>query len=220
MINLDSISKKQRHYFADKGLYIKACMYGLSHVWMWEFDHKEGWVPKNWCFPTVVLEKALESPLNCKEIKSANPKRNQPWIFTGRTGAETEAPILWPPDAKGQLIGKDPDTGKDWGQEKKWAAEDEMLGWHRQLSGHKSEQIPGGSEGQGSLVCSSSWSRRVERNFVTKQQAQDSWFPHCVSLSPTPHCLVQKRWTTHSWVACSMWTETQRQIRVKIMLPS
>ena len=155
-----------------------------------------------------LLEKTLESPLAHQKIKSVNPKRNQPRIFIGRTGADTEAPILRLPDAKRQLIGKDLDTGKDWRQEEKWAAEDEMLGWHQQLKGHKSEQIPGGSEGQGSLVCSSSWSRRVERVLVTKQQAQDSWCPHWVSFSPTPHCLVQKRWTTHSWVACSMWTET------------
>ena len=220
MTNLESISKKQRHYFADKGPYIKACMYGCSHVWMWELVHKEGCVPKNWCFPTVVLEKTFESPLDYKEIKSVNPKRNQPWIFIGRTGAETGAPILWPPDAKRQLIGKDLDTGNDWRQEEKRAAEDEVLGWHQQLTGHKSEQIPGDSEGQGSLVCSGSRSRRVERDLVTKQQAQDSWFPHWVSLSPTPHRLVQKRWTTHSWVACSMWTETQGQISVKVMLSS
>ena len=94
--------------------------------------HKEGWVPKNWCFQTVVLEKILESPLDCKEIKPVNPKENQLWIFIGRTDAETEAPILWPPDLKSQLIGKDPDAGKDWGQEEKGATEDEMVEWHHQ----------------------------------------------------------------------------------------
>ena len=96
---------------------------------MWELEHKEGWAPKNWCFQTVVLEKTLGSPLNCKEIKPINFKGNQPWIFIGRTDAKAEAPILWPPKAKSWLAGKDPDTGKDWRQEK-WAIEDEMVGWH------------------------------------------------------------------------------------------
>ena len=109
--------KKQRHYFADKGLSSQSYGFTSSHVWMWELDHKEGWAPKNWCFPTVVLEKTLESPLNNKEIKPVNPKGNQPWIFIGRVDAE--APILWPPDAKSQLIGKDPDAGKDWRQEER-----------------------------------------------------------------------------------------------------
>ena len=104
--------------------------FSSSHIWMWELDHKEGWAPKNWCFPTVVLEKTLESPMDCKEIKPVNSKGNQPWIFIGRTDAEAEAPILWSPDAKSRLIGKDPDSGKDWGQEEKEATEDEMVGRH------------------------------------------------------------------------------------------
>ena len=120
---------------------------------MWELDHKEGWAPKNWCFWTVVLEKTLESPLDCKEIKSVNPKGNQLWIFIERTDAEAEAPILWPPDAKSQLIGKDPDAGKDWRQEEKGAIEDEMVRWHHRLNGHEVEQTQEDGEGQGSLVC-------------------------------------------------------------------
>ena len=100
---------------------------------MWELDHKEGWASKNWCFRTAVLEKTLESPLDCKEIKPVNLKGNQSWIFIGRTDAEAEAPILWPPDVKSWLIGKDPDAGKDWRQEEKGATEDEMLGWHHWL---------------------------------------------------------------------------------------
>ena len=118
--------KKQR-YFSNKGLSSLWFLWFLSssHVWMWELDHKEGWALQNWCFWTMVLEKTLESLLDSKEIKPVNPKRNQPWIFTGRTDAEAEAPILWPPDAKGQLTGKDPDAGKDWGQEKKGV----MRGW-------------------------------------------------------------------------------------------
>ena len=111
--------KKQRHYFADKGLSSQSYDFSSGHVWMWELDHKESWVSKNWCFWTVVLEKTLESPLNYKEIKPAYPKENQPWIYIGRTDAEAEAPILWPPDGKSRLIGTDPDAGKDWGQVEK-----------------------------------------------------------------------------------------------------
>ena len=130
------------------------------HVQMWELDHKEGWVPMNRCFRTVVLEKTLESPLDSKEILSVDPKRNQPWIFIGRTNAEAEAPILWSPDAKNQLIGKEPDAGKDWGQEEKGVTEDEMVGWHLQLTGPEFEHTLGNNEGQGSLVCCSPWGRK------------------------------------------------------------
>ena len=123
---------------------------------MWELDHKEGWVPKNWCFWTVVLEK-LESPLDSKEIKPINPKGNQSWIHIGRIDTEAKAPILWPPDAKSQLIGKDPDSGKHWRQEEKVTTEDEMIGWHHRLYGHEFEQAPGVGDGQGSLACCSPW---------------------------------------------------------------
>ena len=109
-----------------------------SRVWMWELDHKESWVPKNWCFWTVVLEKTLESLLDCKEIKLVNPKGSQPWTFTWRTGAEAETLILWRPDVKSWLIGKDPDAGKDWGQEENGAAEDEIVGRHHWFNGHAS----------------------------------------------------------------------------------
>ena len=122
---------------------------------MWELDHKEDWKPKNWRFQTVVLKKTLESPLDFKEIKPDNPKENPAWISIGRTDAEAEAPVLWPPDAKSQLIWKDPDAGKDWRQEEKGMTEDEMAGWHHQLNGHEFEQAPGDDEGQGSLVCCS-----------------------------------------------------------------
>ena len=106
--------KKQRHYFADKGPNSQSYGFSSSHVWMWELDCEESWVPKNWCFWTVVLEKTLESPLDCKEIQLAHPQGNQSWIFIGRTDAEAEAPVLWPPDAKSWLIRKDLDAGKDW----------------------------------------------------------------------------------------------------------
>ena len=112
---------------------------GWTYVWMWELDCEEGWALKNWCFWTVVLMKTLESPLDCTEIKSVNPKENQSWIFIGRTDAEDETPILWPPDAKKWFIGKDTDVGKDWRQEEKGTTEDEMVGWHHVLNWHEFE---------------------------------------------------------------------------------
>ena len=130
-----------------------------SHVWMWDLDHKASWGPRNWCFWTVVLEKTLESPLDCKEIQPAHPKGNQAWIFTGRRDAEAETLILWPTDAKNWLIGKDPDTEKDWRQEE-GMTQDEMVGWHHWLKGHEFEQAPGVGDGQGSLVCCSPWGRK------------------------------------------------------------
>ena len=129
--------------------------FSSSHVWMCELDHKEGWVPKNWCFWTVVLEKTLESSLDYKEIKPVNPKGNQSWIFIGKPNAEAETLILWPPDAKSQLIRKDPEAGKDWRQEEKGMTEDEMVGWHHRLDGHEFAQALGDGEGQGSLACCS-----------------------------------------------------------------
>ena len=140
--------KKQRHYFANKDLYGQSYGFSNSYVRMWELDHKEGWTQKNWCSWTVVLEKTLESPLNCKEIQPANPKGKQPWTFIARTDAEAEISILWPPDAKSLLIWKDPDAGKGWGQEEKWTSEDVMVAWLHQLSGHEFEHTPGDSEGQ------------------------------------------------------------------------
>ena len=131
--------KKQRHYFADKSLCSQSYGFFSSHVWMWELDYKESWVPKNWCFGTVVLEKTLESLLGCKEVKPVNPKGDQSWILIGRTDAEAETPIFWPPDVKNWLIGKDPDAGKDWGQEEKGMTKHKMVGWHHWLNGHEFE---------------------------------------------------------------------------------
>ena len=150
--------RKQRHYFADKGLYTQTYGFSSSRVHKWGMDHKEDWAPKTWCFQIVVLEKILNSPLDSKEIKSVNPKGNQPWIFSGRTDAEVL--ILWPPDAKSLLIGEDLDFEKDWEQEEKRAAEDEMAGWHHRLNAHEFEQTPGDSEGQGSLACCSPWGHK------------------------------------------------------------
>ena len=121
--------EKQRHHFANKGLHSQNYDFFNSHIWMWDLDHKKGFGPKNWCFQVVVLEKTLEGSLGSKEIKSVNPKGNQPWLFIERTDVEAEAPILWPPDVKSWLTGKDPDSGNDWRQKKKGAAEDEMVQW-------------------------------------------------------------------------------------------
>ena len=131
--------KKQRHYFFNKGPFSQSYGFSSSHVQLWELDHKESWAPKNWCFWTVVLEKTLESPLDCKEIKPVNPKGNQSWIFIERTNAEAETPILWPPDVKNWLMGKDPDAGKDWRWEEKGTTENEMVRWHHRLDGHELE---------------------------------------------------------------------------------
>ena len=165
MINLDSILKS-RHYFSKKDptkfdytwptKYSQSYGFSSSHVWIWELDDKEGLESKNWCFWTVVLEKTLESPLDSKQV---NAKGNQPWIFIGRTDAETEAPILWPPDVKRWLVRKDPDPGKYWRQER-GTAEDEIVGWHHWHIGHEFEQALGDSEGQGSLACCSSWDHK------------------------------------------------------------
>ena len=122
---------------------------------MWELDYKESWVPKNWCFWTVVLEKTLESPLDCKEIQPVHPKGDRSWVLIGRTDVEAETPILWPPDVKSWLIWKDLDAGKDWGQEEKGTTEDEMVGWHHWLDGHGFGWTPGAGDGQGSLACCS-----------------------------------------------------------------
>ena len=128
---------------------------------MWEQDYKESWALKNWCFWTVMLEKTLESPLDCKEIQPVHPKGDQSWVFFGRTDAEAETLILWPPHSKSWLIGKDPDAGRDWGQKEKGMTEDEMAGWHHQLNAHEFGWTPGVGDGQqGGLACCDSWGRK------------------------------------------------------------
>ena len=132
--------KKQRHYFVNKDLSSQSYGFSISHVWMWELDLTcENWEPKNWCFWTVMLEKTLESPLDCKEIQPVHPKGDQSWIFIRRNDAEAEIPVFWRPDVKNWFIGKDPDAGKDWRWEHKGMTEDEMIGWHHQLDGHDFE---------------------------------------------------------------------------------
>ena len=153
-------TKKQRHYFANKGPSSQGYGFSCGHGWMWELDCEESWVLKNWCFWTVVLEKTLESPLDCKEIQPVHPKRDQSWLSIGRTEIEAETPILWPPHMKSWLIGKDSDPGRDWGQEEMGMTEDEMVGWHHWLDGHESEWTPGVGDGQGGLACCDSWGRK------------------------------------------------------------
>ena len=135
--------KKQRHYFANKGPSSQGYGFSSGHVWMWELVYKESWALKDWSFWTVVLEKTLESPLDCKEIQLVHPKGDQSWLFIGRTDVEAETAILWPPDTESWLIWKDPDAGKDWGQEEKGTTEDEMVGWHHGLSGRGFGWTPG-----------------------------------------------------------------------------
>ena len=170
---------------------------------MWELDCEEGWAPKNWCFWTVVLEKALESPLDCKEMQPVHSEGDQPWDFFGRNDAQAETPVLWPPHAKSWLIGKDSDARRDWGQEEKGMTEDEMAGWHHWLDGRGSEWTLGVGDGQGDLACCDSWGRkesdaierlnRTELNIITNTYplylvplASASWPPrwfHWVLLS-------------------------------------
>ena len=151
--------KKAETSLYDKGPHSHSYVFSNSHVWILELDHKEGWVLKNGCFWNVVLEKTLESPLDCKDIKPVNPKGNQTWIFIGRTDADAEAPILWPLDAKGQFI------GKDWGQEEKRVKEEEMVGWHRWLNGREFEQTPEDSGGLGNLVWYSRGHKELDMTY-------------------------------------------------------
>ena len=149
--------KKQSHYFSTKGPSSQNYGFSSGYVWMWELDYKESWAPKNWCFWTEVLEKTLESPLDCKEIQPVHHKGNQSWIFIGRTDVEAETPIFWLPHEKNWLIWKDSDAQKDWKREEKGMTEGETVGWHHRLNRHKFESIPGVGDGQGGLGCCSPW---------------------------------------------------------------
>ena len=170
---------------------------------MWDLHHKEGRPLKIWCLWIVVLEKTRGSPLDTKEIQPAHTKGNQSWIIIGRTDAEAEALMLWPPDVKNWLIGKDPDTGKDWGQEEKGMTEDEMVGWHHWFSGHEFEQVPENGEGQGSLACYSPWGLQRVRHWVTEQKTaakgNAAFSPHGSSRG------VQRRWQIKDvWHVCEI----------------
>ena len=170
MTNLDGILKSRDITLPTKVHIVKTMVFPVSHVWMWELDHEEGWALKNWCFWTVVL-KTLESPLDCKEIKPLNPKGNQSWIFIGRTDAEAETTILWLPDAKIWLIRKDPDAWKDWKREEKGMTEDEMVGWHHRQDGYEFGWTPGIGWWTGwPGVLQSMGLQRVRHDWVTEQQ--------------------------------------------------
>ena len=180
---------------ADKCPYSQNYGFSSSHVQRWGLDHKEGWAPNNLCFQIVVLEKTLENPLDCKKIKPVNLQGNQPWIFIERTDAEAEAPILWPPDGKSQLIGKDPDAGK---AKENRVTEDEMVGWHHWLNGHEFEQVLGDGEAQGSLACSSpsdhkknrtllsNWTTKVFKNFVLIAHCYLLWISRYMNCGQYP----------------------------------
>ena len=188
---------RQRHHLVNKSTYSQSYGFSSSRVQMWELDHKEGWVPKNQYFWIMVLEKTLESPLDIKEIKPVNPKGNQAWIFIGRT--DTEVPILCSANVKSQFTGKDPNAGKDWGQEKKEATEDEMAGWHHWLNGHEFEETPGDSEGQGSLSCRDPWALKYWCTWCLQELDTSKWLNNKQSLwnlrlteTTTYHCLSRK----------------------------
>ena len=157
--NLDSILKNRDITLSTKACLVKAMVFPVV-LYECELYYKESWVPKNWCFWTVVLEKTLESPLDCKEIQPVHPKADQSWVFIGRTDVVAETLILWPPDVKSWLIGKDPDAGKDWGQEEKGTTEDEMVGWHHRLNEHGFGWTPAVGNGQWGLACCGSWGRK------------------------------------------------------------
>ena len=159
MTNLDSIFKS-RDITLPTNVHLVSHPFSSNCVWMWELDYKGSWAPKNWCFWTVVLEKTLESHLDCKEIQPVHSEGDQPWDFFWRNDAKAETPVLWLPHAKSWLIGKDSDAGRDWGQEEKGTTEDEMAGWHHWLNGHESEWTPGVGDGQGGLACCDSWGRK------------------------------------------------------------
>ena len=152
--------EKQRHYFVNKGPSSQGYGFSSSHVWMWKSDYKQSWALKNWCFWTVVLEKTLEGPLDCKEVQPFHPKGDQSLVFFGRTDVEAETLIFWPPDAKSWLVWKAPDAGKDWRQEEKGMTEDEMVGLHHQLNGHGFGWTLAVGDGQGGLACCGLWGRK------------------------------------------------------------
>ena len=155
---------------------------------MWELDCKESWEPKNWCFWTVMLEKTLENPLGCREIQPVHSKGDQSWVFIGRTDAEAETPILWPADAKSWLIGKDPDAGRDWGQEEKRMTEDKMVGWHHWLDGHEFGWTLGVGDGQGGLACCDSWG--CKESDTTERLNWTEWLSKCSSVMWCHHCKI------------------------------
>ena len=185
MSNLDSILKSRDITLPTNVRLSQGYGFSSGHVWMWELDCEERWAPTKWRFWTVVLEKTLESPLDCKEIQPVHSEGDQPWDFFGRNDVKAETPVLWLHHAKSCLIGKDSDAGRDWGQEEKGTTDDEMARWHHWLNGCESEWTPGVGDGQGGLACCDSWGRKepddwaTELNWVTSRglPAREEWFP-------------------------------------------
>ena len=179
MTNLDSILKSRDVTLPTKGPSTQSYGFSSGHVRMWELDCEESWAPKNRCFWTVVLEKTLESPLDCKEIQPVHSEGDQSWVFFGRNDAKAETPVLWPPHAKSWPIGKDSDAGRDWGQEEKGTTENEMAGWHHWLDGREVEWSPGFGDGQGGLACCNSWGHKesdtTERLIWTERASWWYW---------------------------------------------
>ena len=200
------------HYFVNKGLSSQSYGFSSSHVWMWQLDYKESWMLKNWCFWSVVLEKTLESPLDCKEVQPVHPKENLSWIFIGRTDAEAETPILWPPPVKNWFIGKDPGAGKDWRWEKKGTTEDEMVEWHHRLSGH--ELVNSRSwwwTGRPGMCCSP-WSHKELDKTVTEL----NWTPYLLGqwlLAPLPMWHCQALCDSSSCATCLLDPQWNRSVR-------
>ena len=190
---------------------VKAMVFPVVMYWCESWTIKKAEHQKNWCFWTVVLEKTLESPLDCKEIQPVHPKGDQSWVFIGRTHAEAETPILWPPDAKSWLIWKDPDAGKDWRQEEKGTTEDEMVGWHHRLNGHEFEQAPGVGDRQGSLVCCILWDHKeldtTEQLSWTEKRHPTLRKHHAAPLQ-APSAGLGSHWCTFptSVQVCLLWT--------------
>ena len=185
MTNLDSILKSRDITLSTKVHLVKTMVFQWSCMDV-RVGHKESWGPKNWYFWTVVLEKTLENPLDCKEIQPVHPKGDQSWVFIGRTDVEAETPILWPPHVKSWLIWKDPDAGKDWRQEEKGTTEDEMVGWHHQLNGHGFGWTLGVGDGQGSLACCGSWGRKESD---TTEQLNWYWYWFILKVSFTCYAI-------------------------------
>ena len=188
---------------------------------MWELDYKENWAPKNWCFWTVLLEKTLESPLDCKEIQPVHPKGDQSWVLFGRNDAKAETPVLWPPYAKSWLIGKDSDAGRDWGQEEKGTTEDEMAEWHHRLDGHEFEWTPGVGDVQGGLACCGPWVAKSRTQLSDWTDWLGSVTQSCLTLCDPMDCslpgssvhgISQARileWVAISYSRVSSWPRDQ-----------
>ena len=170
-----SLQQFRHLYCSNKGLSSQGYGFSSSHVWMWELDCEESWAPKNWCFWTMVLEKTLESPLDCKEIQPVHSKGDQSLVFFGRNDGKAETPILRPPHVKSWLIGKDSDAERDWRQEEKGMTEDEMAGWHHWLNGCEFEWTPGVGDGQGGLVCCNSWGHKESDTTEWLQWTELNW---------------------------------------------